>query len=78
MKCVGIFDGREIRAEEITRWKIRRRQKNQRRRVFKKEQCKLAKGDHCDAETKWQVSNVAACARFCRPPGSAAHHDAGI
>jgi hypothetical protein len=52
--------------------------KNQRRRVFKKEQCKLAKGDHCDAETKWQVSNVAACARFCRPPGSAAHHDAGI
>jgi len=24
--------------------------------VFKKEQCKLARADHCDAELKWQGS----------------------
>jgi len=68
MKCIGIFDGREIRAKEITRWKIRRRQKIQRRRVFKKEQCKLAKVDHCDAETNGRYRTLPLARAFAGRP----------
>jgi hypothetical protein len=76
MKRGGIFEGREIRAKESPRWKDSMQSIDLVAPVFKKEQCNLAKVDRCDAERKWQVSNVAAGARSCRRPGSA-HHDAG-
>jgi hypothetical protein len=75
MKRGGIFEGREIRARESLRRKDSMQANDSIAPVFKKEQCKLAKVDYCDAELKWQESKR--CPGSCRWPGLT-RRDAGI